>query len=79
MPYYVWKRNGKIVAYDYSSISRLPPAIKISDDEAKKLGIYVPVYSEVNEIGTNDRITDSELGPLDLTITSYRQGVNEAE
>ena len=42
MPYYVWKRNGKIVAYDYSTAVRPAPAIEISDDEAKELGIYVP-------------------------------------
>lgn len=42
MPYYVWKRNGKIVAHDYSLAARPAPAIEISDDEAKELGIYVP-------------------------------------
>ena len=42
MPYYIWKRNGKVVAHDYSSGVKPPPAIPITDEEAKELGIYAP-------------------------------------
>lgn len=42
MPYYVWKRNGEIVAHTYSTEPRPSPAIEITDDEAKALGIYAP-------------------------------------
>lgn len=76
MPYYVWKRNGKIVAHDYSQTARPAPAIKISNEEAKELGIYVPQFSEIQLEGSN---TNSEPSELDFVVTAYRQGVNEAE
>lgn len=42
MPHYIWKRNGKNVAYDHSSAPRPAPAIEITDEEAKALGFYSP-------------------------------------
>ncbi len=42
MPYYVWKRGGKIVAHDYAAGALPPPAIRIGDEEAKELGIFSP-------------------------------------
>ena len=42
MPYYIWKRGGRIVAHSYSEEPRPAPAIEVSEDEARAMGIYVP-------------------------------------
>lgn len=74
MPYYVWKRNGEIVGYDYSPTPRPAPAIEISDDEAKELGIYVqPPTLEPEPEPVEPAQTD-----IDLMAGAYREGVNEA-
>lgn len=74
MPYYVWKRNGKIVGYDYSPTPRPAPAIEISDDEAKELGIYVqPPTQEPEPEPVEPPKTD-----IDRMADAYREGVNEA-
>lgn len=71
MPAYIWKRDGKIVAYDYSSTPHPPPAIQISDEGAKELGIYVP--PQMVEAEPEPAQTD-----IDLMADAYREGVNEA-
>lgn len=42
MPYYIWKRGEKIVSYGHFTESRPAPAIEVSEEEAKSLGIYTP-------------------------------------
>lgn len=70
MSYYIWKRDEKIVSHINSINILPPPAIKISDDEAKSLGIYSPppVESEPEPAQTD----------TDLMAEAYREGVNEA-
>ena len=74
MPYYIWKRGGKIVAYAHSSTPRPAPAIEITDEEAKTLGIYTPRPQEppVPEPDGPEK-TDT-----DLMAEAYREGVNES-
>lgn len=74
MPYYVWRRNGKIVGYDYSPTPRPAPAIEITDDEAKELGIYVQPPTQGQE---PDPVEPAQTD-IDLMANAYREGVNEA-
>lgn len=69
MSYYIWKRNNKLISYINSSSPIPPPAIKISDAEAKELGIYSPPIED-NKIPSK---TD-----IDLLADAYRDGVNES-
>lgn len=74
MPYYVWKHNGKIIAHAYSTEPRPAPAIEITDEEAKALGIYVPRPQEPPQ---PDPVEPPKTD-TDLMAEAYREGVNEA-
>lgn len=74
MPYYIWKRRGKVAAYDYSSTPRPSPAIEITDDEAKALGIYVP---RPQNVPAPEPIEPPKTD-TDLMAEAYREGVNES-
>lgn len=85
MPYYVWRRNGKIVGYDYSPTPRPAPAIEITDDEAKELGIYVQPPTQGQEPDPVEPAQEPKPEPvelaqtdIDLMANAYREGVNEA-
>lgn len=72
MPYYIWKRGGRIVAHAYSDELRPAPAIEVSDKEAKALGIYIPPPVDVEDASQESSPTEAEDTAAMLIDHEYR-------
>lgn len=82
MPYYIWKRGDKIVAYDHTSEHRPPPAIEVSAEEAKELGFYVTPAGSSEPVGpapTEEDDTAAMLVDHEYRLTLMELGLTGGE
>lgn len=67
MPFYIWKLNGKVVAYKQSSTRCPPPAIEVTKEDFEALGFAPDV------IGGGADSSDTSISP---TMSALMNGID---